>query len=84
MAVWLVKCIQDSEESNNSPPHVMLVSTDGQFLTSGIQLDGQPTCAVVVSRDDYHRTIALLKDEEINNLSYFVEDDSQVCYFINN
>ena len=59
----------------------MLISTDGQFIASGIQIGGEPTCAVFVSRDDHERTIELLKCEAIKNLSCLVES-SQVWYFI--
>ena len=55
---------------------MLLVSTESQF----IQIGGEPTCAVLVSRSDHERTIELLKCGEIRNLSCRVES-SQVCNF---
>ena len=59
----------------------MLISTDGQSIPNGSQIEGQPTCAIVVSRNDYHKTIKLLRREDIGTLSYLVES-TQVCYYI--
>ena len=60
-------------------PDVMVISTDGQFIASGgIQIGGEPTCAVFVSRNDHERTIELLQCEAIKNLSCHVES-TQVC-----
>ena len=60
---------------------VMLISTDGQPIPIGFQIEGQPTCAIVVSRNDYHKTIKLLRCEDIGTLSYLVEN-SQVRYYV--
>ena len=60
----------------------MLVSSDGQYMASDFQLEGQPTCAVVVSRNDHDRTIELLSNEDINNRSYQLVESNEVCYFI--
>ena len=60
----------------------MLVSSDGQYIASDFQLEGQSTCAVVVSRNDHDRTIELLSNEDINNRSYQLVESNEVCYFI--
>ena len=60
----------------------MLVSSDGQYMASDFQLEGQPTFAVVVSRNDHDRTIELLSNEDINNRSYQLVESNEVCYFI--
>ena len=59
--------LQGSDESLGLP-EVLLVRADDLCTLSGVELDGQPTCAFVVCRNDYHRVKQLLEEEEISNI----------------
>ena len=63
--------IQSSDECL-SLPEVLLVRADDCRTLAGVQLDGQPTCAFVVSRNDYQKIEQLLKDKSIRNIRYCI------------
>ena len=60
----------------------MLMSIDDPYGLSGVQVDGQPTCAFVVSRSNHRRVKKWLEVEEIKSQCYYVEN-SEVSKIVN-
>ena len=75
------RLLQGLDESTTLPK-VMLMSIDDPYGLSGVQVDGQPTCAFVVSRSNHHMIKKLLEVEGINSHCYYIEN-SEVSKIVN-